>query len=220
MANYASDSATDPETSSVSANTESERSDEEDELFDDDEDDEDDEENEEGEDSDEYVDKKVTEQFDREYKQAQRHTLVYRPAPSAPSVARLHNPGRRSQRQQTDVGLKYQEKQVKVTSASSKVELIYQILCDRNILTLKGKEQGQELVSKTKRHHSSPLGQASKGRKPAPFISQRLFPHSRRRPSLEAHRQETPESSRSLETVEGRNRQNDAFQPTQQQQHR
>jgi hypothetical protein len=102
MASYASD--TDTEASRVLANTDSERSDENDELS------EDDDEDEEDEDSDEYVDKKVNEQFGRQYQQAQTHTLVSRPAPSAKAtVAGFHDFGERSARRTTKVAVNNSE---------------------------------------------------------------------------------------------------------------
>jgi hypothetical protein len=111
MANYALDP--DTEVLTILADPNSERSDEHDELSEDDEDDEDDD-AEEDEDSDEYVDEKVTEQFERQYRQAQTYTLVSRPAPSAPraTVANFHDFGERLARPKTKVATNHREEDV------------------------------------------------------------------------------------------------------------
>jgi hypothetical protein len=111
MANYALDP--DTEVSTILADPNSERSDEHDELDEDAKYDEDDE-AEEDEDNDEYVDEKVTEQFGRQYKQAQTYTLVSRPAPSAPraTVADFHDFGGRLARPKTKVAANHREEDV------------------------------------------------------------------------------------------------------------
>jgi hypothetical protein len=131
MANHA-----DAEASTILATTDSERSDENDELS------EDDDEDEEDEDSNEYVDEKVNEQFGQQYQHAQTQTLVFRPAPGAPSttltVADFYDFGERPVRRKTKAAANYNAKEVKEfpyqsdQSVSAKVELPKSMLSDQN----------------------------------------------------------------------------------------